>query len=69
MSDTPLRLPEVTAFTDASNSLNRCKCGSRAVMVYHPGCTYIHCIKESKTVFALPSWCPTELAREWNEGA
>jgi len=66
--DTLRRLPEVQQFTEASHSLNRCSCcNGRAVMIYTPGCTYIHCIKKSKTMMALPDWCPLELRDKWNE--
>ena len=46
--------------------LSRCKCGSKAVLHYVPGCTYIHCILERKTKMALPDSQPLELARVWN---
>jgi hypothetical protein len=51
----------------ASRSLRRCDCGSAVAMAYHPGCTFIHCIKEKQTKAALPDWQPDELARRWNQ--
>lgn len=51
----------------ASRGLKRCSCGSKAVMKYEPGCTFIHCLKENATVLAAPDWCPTELAEKWND--
>jgi hypothetical protein len=50
----------------ASRTLRRCDCGSAVVMAYHPGATFIHCLREKKTVAASPDWSPDELAREWN---
>jgi len=50
----------------ASMSLEKCECGSKAVMGYHPGCTFITCIKEGVTKLCGPDWCPGSLAREWN---
>lgn len=52
--------------TTASASLKRCRCGSKVVMHYRPGCTFIHCIGEKTPVLAKPDWQPTELAKEWN---
>ena len=51
----------------ASRGLKRCSCGSKAVMKYEPGCTFIHCLKENAAVLAAPDWCPAELAEKWNE--
>lgn len=53
--------------TTASRSLRRCDCGSAVAMTYHPGCTFIHCLKEKETKAALPDWAPAELAHLWNE--
>jgi len=49
-----------------NQSLARCRCGSRAVMRYEPGVTYIHCIAENETKAASGDWEPERLAREWN---
>lgn len=51
----------------ASRALNRCACGSKAVMRYEPGCTTIACIAERTTKAALPDWQPTALAHQWND--
>ena len=57
--------------TDPINEINktlaRCRCGSKAIMLYIPGCTYIHCIGEGVTKAALPDWEPERLAAEWNQ--
>lgn len=53
--------------TQASMSLNRCACGSKAVMHYEPGCTYIRCLAERETKLSLPDWQPNELATLWNQ--
>jgi len=50
----------------ASHSLERCDCGSRAVLRYEPGCTTIACIREREVKMSGPDWCPSQLAREWN---
>ena len=55
----------IDTITDINKTLARCKCGSRAVMRYDPGCTFIHCIDEGMTKAALPDWQPDELARRW----
>jgi hypothetical protein len=54
--------------SNASQSLNRCTCGAKAVMAYDPGCTRIHCLGCKQTKSFLPDWQPTELARRWNAG-
>lgn len=46
--------------------LRRCGCGSAVVMTYEPGCTFIYCLAERKSVLALPDWCPAEVNSEWN---
>jgi hypothetical protein len=46
-------------------TLARCQCGSRAVMRYEPGCTFIHCIAEGITKAALPDWQPDAMVEEW----
>lgn len=46
-------------------TLARCKCGSKAVMRYEPGCTFIHCIGEGETKAAIADWNPEKLAEEW----
>lgn len=51
----------------ASRSLRPCRCGSRVRMGYQPGVTRIYCYGEDQFVAAGPDWCPTELAKEWNE--
>lgn len=52
---------------ELNHTLARCPCGSRAVMRYEPGCTYIYCIAESETKDATADWEPERLAREWND--
>ena len=47
--------------------LRRCECGSAVVMFYEPGCTYLRCLAERKTVLAVPDWNPKELSDQWNE--
>jgi hypothetical protein len=44
-----------------------CRCGSRAVMRYEPGATYVHCIAEGITKAALPDWQPEKMADEWGK--
>lgn len=51
---------------EINKTLARCKCGSKAVMRYEPGCTFIHCIGEGKTVAAVLDWNPEGMAEEWN---
>jgi hypothetical protein len=46
--------------------LRRCGCGSATVMVYEPGCTYLRCLAERKTVAAVPDFNPKELSELWN---
>jgi hypothetical protein len=53
-------------FTEASSTLARCKCGSKAIMRYDPGCTYIVCIAERETKLAISEWNPKKLAEKWN---
>lgn len=52
--------------SEINQTLARCKCGSKAVMKYDPGCTFIHCIAEGKTVASKPDWQAEQLADEWN---
>ena len=52
--------------TMASAGLRRCECGSVVVMAYEPGCTYIRCLAEKKTVMAEADWNPKRLAERWN---
>lgn len=52
--------------TEINRTLYRCDCGSRAVMRYDPGCTFIHCLAEGVTKSAAPDWQPEALAAEWN---
>lgn len=47
--------------------LRRCECGSAVVMAYEPGCTYLHCLRERKTVAAVADWNPKQLHDQWNE--
>lgn len=47
--------------------LRRCGCGSAVVMAYEPGCTYLRCLAERKTVAAVPDFNPRELHDQWNE--
>ncbi len=58
----------ISQLAQASAGLRRCRCGSRVVMAYEPGCTFIRCLAERKTVSALPDWQPKELAEAWNQG-
>lgn len=51
-----------------NQTLSRCACGSRVVMRYEPGVTYIHCLTENETKAATADWEPEQLAREWNSG-
>ena len=53
--------------SQVSAGLRRCECGSVVVMAYEPGCTYIRCLAEKKTVAILPDWNPSALAIEWND--
>jgi hypothetical protein len=50
---------------ELNKTLARCQCGSRAVMRYEPGSTYVHCIAEGITKAALPDWQPEWMAAEW----
>ena len=50
----------------ASRSLRRCQCGSKVVMAYEPGCTFIRCLAERKDVATAPDFSPEQLAGEWN---
>ena len=49
-----------------NQTLARCQCGSKAIMCYIPGCTYIVCIREGKTVAAIDDYQPVKLAEKWN---
>jgi hypothetical protein len=49
-----------------NQTLARCQCGSKAVMTYIPGCAYITCIGEGKTVAAIDDYQPEKLAEKWN---
>ena len=63
-----MNAPElITELESAQKSLKPCSCGWPLVMRYEPGCTWLHCLKESRDVLALPDWQPTELARLWNK--
>jgi hypothetical protein len=53
--------------SELNKTLARCKCGSKAVMRYEPGCTFIHCIGEGKTVASIADWNPEQLAKQWEE--
>lgn len=50
----------------AAVTLNRCRCGSKVVMAYEPGCTFIRCILEREDKLAVPDFAPEELERKWN---
>ena len=56
----------VLEMNEAKRGLSRCKCGSNVSLHYEPGCTFIRCIREDKTVFALPDWQPSEIKTQWN---
>lgn len=47
--------------------LDPCHCGSRALLRYEPGCTYILCMREYKVKLSGPDWCPRELLEQWND--
>jgi len=49
-----------------NQTLARCQCGSKAIMRYEPGCTFIHCIGKGKTVAAIDDYQPEKLAAKWN---
>ena len=51
---------------ELNKTLARCECGSRAVMRYEPGCTFVHCIAEGKTKAAVPEYQPERMAAMWN---
>ena len=51
----------------ASASLHRCPCGSKAIMQYEPGCTFITCLAERETKLSTPDWNPQQLAHDWNQ--
>lgn len=53
--------------SQTSAGLRRCECGSVVVMAYEPGCIYIRCLAEKKTVMAEPDWNPSGLAGRWND--
>ena len=55
-------------FANEAKQAHRCyDCGGKVLLRYAPGCTFIHCFKEGRSVAALPDWQPEELAQEWNE--
>jgi hypothetical protein len=53
--------------TNAALSARRCRCGSKMLVRYEPGITYILCIKENKPKMAVPDWDPTGLVEKWNK--
>jgi len=53
--------------TNASIRLKRCQCGSKAILHYEPGCTFVRCLAERETKLSLPDWQPNELEQLWNQ--
>lgn len=58
---------EEQRLVDAGKDLRPCDCGSRVIMSYEPGCTFIWCSAERRSVSALPDFEPENLAKLWND--
>lgn len=64
MTMTPAQMESDLA--TANSNLARCQCGSKCVVSYEPGCTFVRCLAEKRDVLAMPDWAPLEISEEWN---